>query len=191
MDTLTSISQKLAPLNLYDISEGKNIYYEICAYSCALDRHKENLERVLKECFISSAETYGIENTEKVIGSVRSDYSTEDRRKMLIIRKTFGDNDFTKSKFQNFLSSIGVYNYDVLEMPWESEMNICIDGSYNRDDKAWIIKEIKLALPAHLNCNVYFSGIEWADIDSKNLTYSLMDNYDYTWSQINRLEKKG
>lgn len=191
MDTLTSISQKLAPLNLYDISEGKNIYYEICAYSCALDRHKENLERVLKECFISSAETYGIENREKVIGSVRSDYSTEDRK--------FWNFDFVKSLSPNVfliinilrLSSIGVYNYDVLEMPWESEMNICIDGSYNRDDKAWIIREIKLALPAHLNCNVYFSGIEWADIDSKNLTYSLMDNYDYTWSQINRLEKKG
>lgn len=191
MNSFDSITGKLAPLNLYNITEDSNIYYEISAYSIALDRHRENLERVLKECFISSAETYGIENREKVIGGVRSDYSLEYRRRMLILRKAFGDNDFTKGKFNSFLTSIGIYIFDVLEMPEDEEINICIGGSYNRDDKAWIMKEIKLALPAHLNSNVYFGGIDWATIDSKDLTYDLIDNYNYSWSVINSLEKKG
>lgn len=188
MTALESMIKKLSPLNLYEITQDSNIYAELSAYASALDAHRDNIDVVLRECFISSSESFGIENREKVIGSLKSNYTTEQRRQMLILRKIIDNDDFTLSSFESFLQSIGVYDYIITQMPERYELNIQIGGSYSTEDEVWIINQINLAFPAHLEVSVNFGGLEWSEIDGKDLTFSAMDDYDYSWSTINNLQ---
>ncbi len=187
MTSFESIISKLAPTGIYSLEEGTNVYNEISAYSVALDNHRKNIDEALRECFISSAEDYGLANREKVIGSLRTDYSLEDRRKMLILRKSMGENDFTLEGFERFLTSIGVYDYRIDEIYELNEIAINIFGSYSPADEAWITNQINLMVPAHLMCNVYLGGVRWKVLDVQNFTFKELDSNNYTWTEFNSL----
>lgn len=187
MDSFYTITSYLDSTGLYNIVSGSNIYNEIKAYSCVLDETRDLLEETLNECFVSSSNSFGLENREKMFGNTRSDYSNEERRSMIIYRRTLGENDFTKSGLEKFLTSFGVKSYSVLEMPDLEQIAIYIYGDFSDVDIAWIKNEITLVLPAHLDFDIYFNGISWDSIDNKNLTFQDMDDYDYTWEEIHNL----
>jgi hypothetical protein len=183
-----SIIKKLSPLGIYKLNEGSNVYNEIMAYCTALDAHRENIDKVLRECFISSAEDYGIENREKIIGSPRTDYNLQQRRDMLIGRKASCDNDFTVENFGELLSSIGVYDYKIDESPNTFEIAFDIRGSYNSVDEAWIENQINLMVPSHLDCSVYMCGVTWSTLDSIGATFDILDKKNVTWTEFNSLK---
>lgn len=187
MTSFESIISKLAPTEIYSLEEGSNVYNEISAYSIALDSHRKNIDKTLRECFISSAEDYGLANREKVIGDVRTDYSLNDRRKMLILRKSMDENDFTLAGFERFLTSIGVYDYKIDEIYELNEIVINIFGSYSPADEAWITNQIYLMAPVHLMCNVYLGGVKWKVLDVQNYTFKELDSNNYTWTEFNSL----
>lgn len=187
MTSFESITSKLAPTGIYNINKGSNVYNEISAYCEALDNHRKNIDEALKECFISSAEGYGLDNREEVIGSLRTDYSIDDRRNMLILRRTMGENDFTLAGFERFLTSIGVYDYRIEEIYELNEIVINIFGSYSPADEAWITNQINLMVPAHLICDVYLGGVKWNTLDVQNYTFKELDSNNYTWTEFNSL----
>ncbi|MCD8025632.1 MAG: hypothetical protein LUF33_01500 [Clostridiales bacterium] len=69
MDSFTSMKSKLLPLGLYTIEDGSNLYAELKAYAAGLDSVFENLDTMLREYFIDTAQTYGITEREKLIGA--------------------------------------------------------------------------------------------------------------------------
>lgn len=184
MRTLSSLLEKLMPLGLYDLSEESNIYLELSCYSEALERHRENIDETLRECFISSAESFGLENRERVIGSVVEGYSTEDRRKMLILRQSMGENDFTYDGFRAFLNSLGVFDYNILELSKIFQLAIHCCTYYGAEQEKWIENQIQLMAPAHISTTVYFSGISWTDFEIPNMTFDYVDSLDKSWFEI-------
>ena len=187
MNAYLSIFAKLHPLKTYSRDTDTNLSVEIASYAAALDEHRSLLDEFLKECFITTAETYGIEKREKLVGEVKVDYPIDRRRNMLILRNTLGENDFTKQGIGKFLSCFGVTNYQIIEMPELLEISFYIDGDYSNAEKAWIEKQINMMLPAHLVSTVTFQGISWNDIDSKNMCFAEIDSNNYTWNFINNL----
>ena len=187
MTTLQSFIKKLSPLNIYDISEGTNIFAELSAYSYALDRHRSNMDDTLRECFISTAESYGIETREKVFGNIRSDYTLAQRREMLRLRRGFGNSDFTLNGFDKFITSLGVDSYSLLEMCSSFEISVTMYNTFNSTDEKWIENQIKLIMPAHLTTYVYYGGPTFAEIDSADSSYSDFDVQNKTWAQIENI----
>lgn len=187
MTACESMYKKMSPLKSYNLEEGSNVYNEISAYGAALDSFRELLDEFLRECFISSAESYGLENRELLVGEIRSELPVERRRSMLIARNLLGENDFTREGFDKFMSSFGVTNYEIVEMPTQLEISVHAGGDYTAVEKIWIENQIKMMLPAHLDSTITFQNIDWADIDDNNLTFSEIDSKNYSWSYINNL----
>lgn len=184
MAQFDSMADKLSPLGVYDISEGTNIYNELKAYGEALDVHREHIDEVLRECFISSAQTYGIELREKVIGDAKSLYPLSKRREMLTLRKGFNENDFTRAGLYKFLDSFGITDYRVIEMPSQRIVSVFVGGSYPDSEVKWIENQIRLILPAHLNAVINFGGRSWHSFQLMNKTFAQLDEDNLSWAQI-------
>lgn len=184
MTALESLTKKLSPLNIYNITEGSNILAELSAYAYALDKHRANISTVLRECFISTGETYGIELREKVFGNIREDYTLEQRREMLQLRRGFGSSDFTPAGFDKFMRSLGVGSYNLLEMSGTNEISVTLNNTFNNTDTKWIENQINQIMPAHLKTYVYYGGPTFTQIDGADLTYAEFDVNNKTWTQL-------
>ena len=187
MTSLQSFVKKLSPLSVYDISEGTNIIAELSSYAYALDRHRSNMENALRECFISTAESYGIETREKVFGNIRGDYTLSQRREMLRLRRGFGNSDFTVEGFDKFMRSLGVESYSLLEMSSRNEVSVTVNNTFNSTDAKWIENQIKLIMPAHLTTRVYYGGRTFSQIDSADSSCAEFDAQNKTWAQIDNI----
>ena len=185
MRALESMIKKLRPLKIYDTSTTSNVYAELAAYAEALDYYRNLLDEALCECFISTAEGFGLEIRERVIGDVRRDCSTEQRRAMLITRASLGEMDYTLAGLDRFMNSFGVQDYTLTESPSTQSVAVTITGDYSSNTESWIINQIELTLPVHLNMYVYSGGRNWSTIDSANYKYETLDGQNYTWQQLN------
>lgn len=184
MTSLQSMVRKLTPLGIYNLSDGTNIKNELAAYACALDVHRENIDKALRECFISTAIDYGIETREKVVGDIKSFYPLSKRREMLQIRKSFTEKDFTLSSIGRFINGLGVSDYNISENPANNVIGICIGGSYSDSESRWIKKQIEEILPSHLDAFVYFGGKTWYQFEQQDKTFSELDLLDLKWKDI-------
>ena len=108
MGSLTSIKKKLRPLNLYNLNDENIINAELSAYAVALDIINSKLAELERECFISTAESYGLERREKLFGYVRDSLELSKRRDMLIYRGSITSNDFTKEALEEALMASGM-----------------------------------------------------------------------------------
>ncbi len=184
MTALESMVKKLSPLGIYRIEDETNIKNELSAYAYALDIHKKNIDNLIRECFISSAQDYGIEIREKVIGAVKSSYDLSKRREMLTLRKGFNENDFTQDSLAKFMKSFGVTEFNLSENPTQSIISVCVGGSYPDSEEKWIENQIRLILPAHLTAFVYFGGKNWRQLYQEDKTFRELDEQDLMWQEI-------
>lgn len=184
MTALESMINKLSPLGVYNLNSDTVIYAELAAFAVGLDVYRESLETLLRECFVATAESYGIENRELAVGKPREDLLLEKRREMLFNRLSFSAGDFTPEGLKKALSFIGI-DGTVSEQPEAQRISIFVaDGEYPLAEREWISAQIKGILPAHLEWDVVFSGFSWSVSDSKSNTFSVIDGKGYNWKKI-------
>ena len=187
MQAFESMCIKMQPLKSYNLEEGTNVYNEICAYGVALDKFRELLDEFLRECFICTSKSYGLENREVLVGKIRNDLSLEARRSMLITRNLLGENDFTNEGFGKFMHSFGVTDYQIDEFSNQQKITVQVAGDHSEAEQLWIENQIKMMLPAHLDGTVTFQNMSWSEIDEENITFADMDSKNYSWKYINNL----
>lgn len=163
MNALQSMRTKLSPLGIYNLTQSSNIYKELSAYAAAFDKHRENLDNLLKECFISSAEDYGIEIREKAIGDLKNNYTLEKRREMLSLRNSINENDFTFSSLVKFIRCMGITSCTISENPANSLIIIRVVNTFSESDKRWILNQLYLFLPSHLKAEVMINNETWSN----------------------------
>ena len=88
MTAYESMSTKLLQTGLYGIEQGGAVDCELKAYAVELDRIYTELDVLLREAFVSTAQTYGISEREKFIGKERTDLTLARRRELLMLRET-------------------------------------------------------------------------------------------------------
>ncbi len=177
-----SMKESLSRLNLYDF-DNTNISNEMKAYAFVIDSLYEQLCLMLRECFIETAQTFGLSNREMIIGAKVENDNVESRRKMLMLRESINQSSFTVEKIKESLNSFGL-ECKVIEYP--SLYTVVIDtiGEYPEDKRVWISSEIQKIMPAHLIVEVIFNGASWELSDSKNNTFSYIDSLGLTWEEI-------
>lgn len=185
-DTYTSMKKALEPLVLYDFDD-TNISNELKAYAFVLDEINRDIEEMLNECFIDTANSYGLSNRELVIGAQRDDLSVAKRREMLRLREGICKSSFTLEKIEESLKSFGLL-YELKEYPSLYIVSVNARGSYSKKEQAWIQNEVEKIMPAHLIVQVIFCGPTWEQSDSKNNTFSTIDSLNLSWDEIDNLE---
>lgn len=187
MISLQSMINKLRPLNVYNLNSDSLVYAELAAFSVGLDVLRNELEILLREAFVKTAESFGIENLEREAQKFCSEFSLEKRRNMLIKRLSFGMGDFTLSGFRKMIEFLGIRG-EIIESPTSMSMALKLeDGEYSETLRKWIVSQAKELFPAHLESDVVFPGLEWKVIDNLQNTFVYMDRKDYSWSKIDYL----
>lgn len=186
MGSYATMKKVLESTGLYD-TDKQNINSELVVYASELDRIKNKLLYMLCECFINTAQTYGLALREQVFGAVRDDLTIEKRREMLTLREQLDSSCFTPEKIKSALESFGL-EFELYEYP--SLYSVVIDtvGHYTAKEKSWIRSQVKKIMPAHLVVEVVFNGPSWVKIDGYSNTFLYMDSCDMTWAEIDDLE---
>lgn len=156
MDSFTSLKNKLEATGLYDVLLGTNIYAELKAYAAALDVMFGELDIMLRELFIATAESYGITNRERLLGKERDTYTLEKRREMLIVYEQMMGEKCTKEAFEMVLSGYGLSDFEIVESPADSTVTIDIGDDVPEEIKKMIAERITADFPSHITVEVNF-----------------------------------
>ena len=155
--SLNSMKQKLRPLGFYNLNDGTLIDAELSAYAVVLDEISAILEEIERECFISTAESYGLGMRERTFGPEQTSKSAEERRNVLLYRSSITANDFTKSSLEKALISAGLVG-TIVEQPTDNKIQINCTGLANENiNKTEAQKIVEEFLPAHLECTFNFN----------------------------------
>lgn len=185
-NTYLSMKNALCALELYDLDDS-TVKAELISYACAFDDIRSELEKTLKEYFISTATGYGLEMRELVIGNKRNDLKTDTRRQMLMKRNSINSNSFTPDDIKSSLSS---FNLDCEIHEIFDHQLVLIDavGKYSSAEKQWIRSQVEKIIPAHLSFEIMFNSIPWSTLDAYNKTFAQLDASNKSWNDIDNAE---
>ncbi len=187
MSTFEKLAGVLAPLGVYEIKEESTIWSELKAYAVGLDMLREELLELESEAFIPTSESYGLSRRERLFAAVRDDLSVENRRNMLLTRSAFGQGDFTLDGIQKILEFLGIEG-SIEEYPFANRVVVWVeDKGLTKGQRNFIISQLNLLFPAHLEIDGVFEGFSWADVKAGNLTFAQMENSQKTWNEIDYL----
>lgn len=156
MSSYDSMKTKLEPVGLYSISEGSNISNELKAYAEGIDPLFEDLDVMTRECFIDTAETYGITQRENFTGKERSDYTLEQRREMLRLQEQNMGSKCNKAAFEDKMRSFGVYDFYFYEYFSKDVLAIYINDSLSDATKKMVEEKVAAEFPVHLKVTVNY-----------------------------------
>ena len=187
MSSLESMIKKLSPLGVYNLSENSMVYAELAAFSTGLDMLRESLDTLLKENFVKTAEDFGLENTERLLGNVRDDLTLSERREMLKERLSLNVTDFTMAGFKKMLKILGTPGV-IEEYPQSQRIVLNLaEEEYTEAQREWIVSQAKALLPAHLLSDIVFAGFDWKTSDMLANTFAEIDGKGFVWIEIDYL----
>ena len=184
MDALTSMKNKLMPLNLY-ILENSHIEDELYVYAVELDRLRAETDRILREGFLDTAEEEGLSEREQMYGRARGDLSSEKRRELIKKRFSLGLGDFTVDGIKTALDSFNL-QYTIVEYPSLLKVYVNASGDYTDEEERWIEEQAQKTVPSHLEFQLLFDTLSWEELDASDRTFSVMDAENLSWEQLDR-----
>ena len=158
MDSYTSMVKKLTDTKLYSVRTGGRTYAELIAFAAGLDLLFNELDEMLKEYFIDTAQSYGLTERERFTGAVRDDLSIEKRRELLKIREQTNEEFCTPEGFNKILEGYGLGGFELIENPQKNALTVKIYDALDVQNKAWVNKMIENDFPAHLAVTVDFAS---------------------------------
>lgn len=158
MNSLDSMTKKLENTKIYAVKPGGRNYAEIKAFSVGLDMIFNELDEMLREYYIDTAQSYGLTERERFTGAVRDDLSIEKRRELLKTREQTNEKFCTPEAFNKILQGYGLGGFELIENPQENALTVKIYDALDEQNKAWFNKMIENDFPAHLAVTVDFAS---------------------------------
>ncbi len=155
MKSIDSMKKKIEQTGIYKVTDGSNIQKELKAYAEGLDTLFDTLEELERECFITTAESYGLSQREKFLGYDRSGEETEDRRKILEIAEQL-TGECTVEAFKKILEGYGLTNYSIDEKFSSNIVLVFVYETLTAEQKSVIESRIAADFPLHLIITVYY-----------------------------------
>ncbi len=141
------MSSKLLQTGLYGIEQGGAVDCELKAYAVELDRIYTELDVLLREAFVPTAQTYGISGREKFIGKERSDLTLARRRELLMLRETRASGGHGSADLNQLIEALGVTDYTVTIVQRHCKITITVNDSLTAEQKADFEKGVKSFTP--------------------------------------------
>ena len=142
MNSLDSMTKKLENTKIYAVKPGGRNYAEIKAFSVGLDMIFNELDEMLREYYIDTAQSYGLTERERFTGAVRDDLSIEKRRELLKTREQTNEKFCTPEAFNKILQGYGLGGFELIENPQKNALTVKIYDALDEQNKAWVNKMI-------------------------------------------------
>lgn len=188
MAVIDSFLKILRPLNIYNLSENSNVYNELLTYAKELDILNLEIETLLREGFIFTAESYGLSNIEKIYTAEDTQNTPQSRRDKILERLKLNDSSFSLKEMENALKSLGVKEYKILEYPARLMLVFEITGDYTEAEISFIKSEIHKLAPVSYDIQINFWGLTWNEFESRNLSFNSLDLQNLSWQEIDELK---
>lgn len=174
--------ERLCAVRLY-ADHAPHLSTELQVYAEELERSHEELDRLLRERFIVTAQDEGLTAYEALFGPIRTDEPIQKRRELLLLRLSLKDGDFTPAGIRKALDSLGV-EYELSEYPHLQKLNISVTSDHSALEQAYIRRETAKMIPAHLEYQITFNTLTWGQLDALDRTFAAIDSENLTWAQI-------
>lgn len=158
MSVISDLINKLQPLNLYSLNESSNVYFELCVYASELENINSSINELLRECFVQTAEGYGILNIESIYMSADLTADIATRRERILSRLKVNDTDYTVQGINDAIKSFGTDNFEILEYPSENKLVVNVYDSLSDTQREFVKSEIEKIMPAHNTIIVNFTA---------------------------------
>ncbi len=179
-----SMVKTMKPIGAYTLDGTTYVDNELKAYAAELDRLSAEIEEVIKESIVTTAEGDGLRFYERLVGTLDDNTSTDLRREMIIYLLNLNMNDNTPDGIKKFFKSIGL-ECEITENPAIFDLYIKpLGGEYSISERKYIINRAKDFLPCHLTFTIDFREATWADYDSKGRTFKQIDALGLSWEEF-------
>lgn len=157
MNSFESMKKGLESTGIYNVSEGSNVRKELLAYAEGLDRVFDELSVMERECFIETAESYGLTEREHFLGVDRSTLDVERRRELLETAEQLRG-ECTVQAFEKIVRGYGIESFKFVEHPTGNYMLLYIYDELTAEQKAVLKSRVNEDFPAHIAVTVYFNS---------------------------------
>lgn len=107
VEAYESMKDRLEPTGLYALGGSTAVDFELRAMAEGIDTAYDAVNELQRESFLSTAESYGLENRETVSG-LDGTGTAEDRRAVLLALGAVTPRSFTKSALTQMLCGLGL-----------------------------------------------------------------------------------
>ena len=175
MSVLTQMKDMLAPLGIYSLDDDSLVMHELTVYATQLEKLHDKLRIALRENFISTAQSYGLDRFEELTERYHSDLSVDERRERLLLYMTLDNNDFSVNDIRRQLTLMGVS--DNFTEDFENE-RIIFPDLVEADDIIRIAEELNVIediVPSNLEIDTGFSEFDWDSFDALDFNFGTLD----------------
>lgn len=176
----------LAPLGVYDLSEGSISGAAVAALGRALDKTADQLETAEREALTATAEGIGLARRESLFARTPVAATAEQRRAAIAALLQIDGDSLTPAAIDRTLRGCGIR-----ARAWETDtpgrIRITFPDVVGEPEGFAQIREIILdILPCHLETEFYFRYLTWAELEEKGTVWRDVEALSHTWETFER-----
>ena len=149
MNALQSMCDKMAKTGLYHLGVDNLVYKELAAYAEGLDILYDAFEELFRECFVSTAEDYGLTIREGIINKLNLDQTVEGRRKSVLAALSIANTDNRVAAYEKYPTIFNVNGEFTEDFENKKIIFHCTDGITSAQ-KTLLEKQMKEYMPCWL-----------------------------------------
>lgn len=181
------LKRLLAPLGVYDLTEGTLNESELYALGEQLDRVAEQLEHTEREAILATAEQEGLEWRERLFPGQPAAQTVLDRRSAIRALLQIDGDSLTPGAIDRAILGCGI-PAKTIEVD-TGHLRVVFPGISGPPDGFETIEKLILEiLPCHLEVEFYFRYVTWAEIEAQNVTWKWTEDNGHTWVSFEMLE---
>ena len=180
----TYLVELLAPLGVYDLSEGRINRGELKVFGQYLDLGLEHLEDSGREMCLATAEDFGLERVEELLPYRPVSTTLELRREALAALLRIGGDSFTLAAINDTLAGCGI-NAKAHETGTPNYVQVWfpdVPGVPEGFDRLKVI--IEEILPCHLGIEYLFWYLTWAQLEEKFSCWNDIEEKELEWEEL-------
>ena len=181
------LKRLLAPLGVYDLSEGTINEAELFALGQQLDGVAAQLEHAEREALLATAEQEGLRLRETLFPGRPAARTVMDRRGAIRALLRIDGDSLTPEAIGRAILGCGI-PARAIEVD-TGHLQVIFPGiSGPPEDFAAIEKLILEILPCHLAVEFFFRYVTWAELEAANVTWARPEQNGHTWVSFEMLE---
>lgn len=182
----TYLKALLAPLAVYDLSDGTFNESELYSLGRGLDTVSDLLEVVQKEALTVTAEGDGLARREALFARKPAASTTEQRRMAIAALMQIGGDSLTLHAINATISGCGI-SAKAQETSIPGHIQVTFPKTIGIPDGIDQIEKIILdIIPSHLETEFYFHFLTWAECEQQSLNWSNVETAQHTWESFER-----
>lgn len=173
----------LAPLGVYDLSNGSVSGSMVQALGTELDRVERRLNYVEREAVTATAEEEGLSRRESLFAHKGAAVTPEQRREAIAALMRIDGDSLTPSAINHAISGCGI-RAKAVEMG-NGQLRVVFPETIGIPPEFEQIQQIILdILPCHLAVEFYFRYLTWEECENIGYTWEKIEAWGYDWDRF-------